>query len=170
MAPTLQERLAADPGAVIETIAAEESVPVRAVLEALPEGMRHFGDGGFFADAMKAIARWGDVTLIVHTPDGVFEITGPVPEGKLARGYFNLSSRIGVHGQIRAERCGSIAFVERPFVGKPSAFVAFLDLDGGIMFMVSIGRDADGALHKEQLAAFRALREAVVAEHIDDDH
>ena len=31
----------------------------RAVLEALPEGMRHFGDGGFFADTMKAIARWG---------------------------------------------------------------------------------------------------------------
>lgn len=168
MAPTLQERLAADPGAVIATVATEEGVPARAVLEALPEGMRHFGDGGFFADTMKAIARWGDVTLVIHTPDGNLEITGPVPEGKLGRGHFNLSSRLGLFGHIRSERCGGITFVERPFMGKPSAFVAFLDVDGGIMFEVFVGRDADGALVKEQLAAFRALREAVVAEHIDD--
>jgi len=170
MAPTLQERLAADPGIAIETIAAEEGVTARAVLEALPQGMRYFGEGGFFADAMKAIARWGDVTLVVHTSEGLLEITGPVPEGKLGRGHFNLSSRLGLHGLVRADRCGGIAFVERPYMGKASAFVAFLDADGGITFRVFVGRDAEGALQKDQLAAFRALREAVVAEHIDDDH
>jgi putative heme utilization carrier protein HutX len=170
MAPTLKERLAADPGGAVEAIAAEEGLPARAVLEALPEGICHIGDGGFFADAMKAIARWGDVTLSVHTPDGVVETTGTVPEARLARGHFNLSSRLGPRGRIRAERCGGIAFVERAVMGQATAFVAFLDADGGIMFKVSVGRDAQGALQKEQLAAFRALREAVVAEHIDDDH
>ncbi|MCW5718856.1 MAG: heme utilization cystosolic carrier protein HutX [Bauldia sp.] len=168
MRPTLAERLAADPGAVIETVAAEEGVTARAVLEALPAGMRYFGEGGFFADAMAAIARWGDVTLIIHTPDGIFEITGCVPEGKITRGYFNLDARKGLHGHLRNGRCGGIAFVERPFMGKPSAFVAFLNVDGGIMFKVFVSRDATGALQKEQLAAFKALREAVVAEHIDD--
>jgi putative heme utilization carrier protein HutX len=167
--PSLRERLAADPGADIETVAAEEGVTARAVIESLPEPMRYFGDSAFFADAMKAIARWGDVTLIVHTADGIFEVTGPVPEGKIARGYFNLSSRIGLHGHIRSERCGGIAFVERPVMGKPSACVAFLNVEGGIIFKVFVGRDADDALQKEQLAAFKALREAIVAEHIDDD-
>jgi putative heme utilization carrier protein HutX len=165
----LRERLAANPGAVIVTMAAEEGISARAVIEALPEAMRHFGDGGFFADAIKAISRWGDVTLVVYTADGPVEVTGPVPEEKIARGTFNLSSRIGPHDHIRPERCGGIAFVERPFIGAPSAFVAFLDVDGGIMFEVFVGRDAAGALRTEQLAAFRALREAVVAEHIDDD-
>lgn len=170
MRPTLVERLAADPGAVIETVAAEEGVTARIVLEALPVGMRYFGEGGFFADAMAAIARWGDVTLIIHTADGIFEITGPVPEGKITRGYFNLNARTGLHGHLRNERCDGIAFVERPFMGKASAFVAFLNVEGGIMFKVFVGRAADGTLQKEQLAAFRALREAIVAEHIDDDH
>ncbi|MCC6735856.1 MAG: heme utilization cystosolic carrier protein HutX [Bauldia sp.] len=166
---SLRERLAADPDAAIEAVAAEAGVSVRAVIEALPEGTRHFGDGGFFADAMKAISRWGDVPVAVHTADGVVEIAGPVPEGRLPGGAFNLSSRLGVHGHIRPERCGGIAFVERPSMGKASAFVAFLDVDGGIMFKVLVGRDAAGALQPEQLKAFRALREAVVAEHIDDD-
>ena len=165
----LQARLAADPGAVIETVAAEEGVTARAVIDALPEPMRYFGEGSFFADAMRAIARWGDVTLVVPTAEGILEVTGPVPEGKVARGHFNLSSRIGRHGQMRSELCGGMAFVERPFLGQASAFVAFLNVEGGIMFEVFVGRDADGGLHKEQLAAFRALREAVVAEHIDDD-
>ncbi|MGV8840533.1 MAG: heme utilization cystosolic carrier protein HutX [Bauldia sp.] len=163
-AKTLRGRMASEPGAVIETIAAQEGVTPRAVIEALPEGMRRFGNGGFFADAMAAISRWGEVTLIVHTADGIFEITGAIPEGKVSRGYFNLMSRTGLHGHLRHDRCGGIAFVERPFMGKDSAFVAFLNVDGGIMFKVFVGRDAGGALQPEQLAAFQTLREAVVPE------
>jgi putative heme iron utilization protein len=47
--------------------------------------------------------------------------------------------------------------------------VVFLDPDGGILFEVFVARRPDGTLHREQLAAFKALREAVVAEHIDDE-
>ena len=38
----------------------------------------------------------------------------------------------------------AIAFVERPFMGKSSAFIAFLNVDGGIMFKVFVGRDEAG--------------------------
>jgi len=57
------------------------------------------------------------------------------------------------------ERCAGLAFVERPFMGKSSAFVAFFNLDGGIMFKVFVGRDEARALKADQLAAFRALAE-----------
>ena len=44
-------------------------------------------------------------------------------------------------------------------MGKSSAFVAFFNLDGGIMFKVFVGRDEARALKADQLAAFRALAE-----------
>lgn len=162
MSAALAERMAADPGAVIETVAKEEGVSCHAVVGALPEAMRQFTTGDFFVDVMQDIARWGDVTLIIHTDDGIFEITGPVPEGKVSRGYYNLSGRSGLHGHLRHERCAAIAFVERPFMTRPSAFVAFFNPDGGIMFKVFVGRTESGDLRPEQVSAFRALAETVV--------
>jgi putative heme iron utilization protein len=44
-------------------------------------------------------------------------------------------------------------------MGKSSAFVAFFNLDGGIMFKVFVGRDEARALKADQLAAFRGLAE-----------
>lgn len=165
---TLQERLAADPGSALSDVAREAGVPPRAVIEALPEGTRHFGDGGFFPDAMDAIARWGDVTLVVPVGVGSREIVGPVPEAKIARGQYNLSSRLGADGEFRADRCAGIAFIERPVNGVPSASVVFLDVGGGILFEIRVSPATDEERREAQLAAFRALREAVVAEHIDD--
>lgn len=158
----LRTRLAEDPGAVIETVAREEGVTARIVLEALPEPMRQFTGGEFFVKVMEDVARWGDVTMIVHTDDGIFEFSGPVPAGKESRGTYNLGGRTGLHGHLRPERCHGIAFVERPFMGRPSAFVAFLNPEGGIMFKIFVGRTAKGDLRSEQLAAFRALAETVV--------
>lgn len=166
--PMLQERLAADPGRAIDDVAREEGVTARAVIEALPEAMRYFGEGGFFADAMEAIGRWGEVTLVLHATDGNRQAVGPVPEARIARGLYNLSSRLGSAGAVQSEICAGIAFVERPVSGQPSASVVFLDAAGAIMFEVHVAHDAQGALQKEQHAAFRALREAIVAEHIDD--
>ena len=39
---------------------------------------------------MKDIGSWGDVTLIVHTDDGIMEFAGPVPAGEVGRGYYNV--------------------------------------------------------------------------------
>ena len=151
--------MAQNPGAVIEDVARERKVTPRAVIEALPLTMVRIADGGAFPAAMQDIAQWGEVTLIVHTDDAIFEFTGAIPAGEIGRGYFNLMQPKGLHGHLRHERCAAIAFVERPFMGKSSAFIAFLNLDGGIMFKVFVGRDETRALRQDQLERFRALAE-----------
>ncbi len=149
--------LAADPGALFETVAKEHAVSLREVVAALPEGMRRLAPGTAFIEAMNDVAGWGDVTLIIHTDDGVMEFTGPIPKGEVGRGYFNLMGRTGFHGHLRHDRCSAVAFVERPFFGRPSASILFFNVEGGIMFKVFVGRDENRELKADQLAAFRAL-------------
>jgi len=76
-----------------------------------------------------------------------------------------ISSRLSakLHGHLRHERCAAIAFVERPFMGKSSAFVAFINVDGGIMFKVFVGRDETRALRQDQLARFRSLADSIAS-------
>lgn len=153
----LKTYLAQRPGAVIEEVAKERQIAPRAVLEALPAGMVKFGPGEAFATVMEEISGWGEVTLIVHTEDAIFEFTGSVPPGELSRGYFNLMQPKGLHGHLRHDNCAAIAFVERPFMGKATAFIAFLNQHGGIMFKVFVGRDEAKELRADQLAQFRVL-------------
>jgi len=157
----LKAHMAENPGAVIEDVARQRKVSSRAVIEALPPQMLRLGAGSAFADTMQDIAQWGEVTLIVHTDDAIFEFTGAIPAGEIGRGYFNLMQPKGLHGHLRHERCGGVAFVERPFMGKQSAFVAFLNVDGGIMFKVFVGRDETRALKADQLARFKALADRI---------
>jgi putative heme utilization carrier protein HutX len=159
----LRAHMAQNPGAVIEDVARERKVTARAVLEALPAEMLRVGPGSAFAEALQDIAEWGEVTLIVHTDDAIFEFTGSIPAGEVGRGYFNLMQPKGLHGHLRHERCAAVAFVERPFMGKSSAFIAFINVDGGIMFKVFVGRDEKRDLLADQLAKFRALAERVGA-------
>jgi putative heme utilization carrier protein HutX len=162
--PALKAYMAENPGAVIETVAHERGVTPRVVIEALPSEMVKIGGAAdAFVTAMQDIAEWGEVTLIVHTDDGIFETTAPLSSGKLGHGYYNLTDPKGLHGHLRHERCGGIAFVERPFMGKSSAFVAFLNVDGGVMFKVFVGRDETRALKQDQLERFRALAMKLVA-------
>ncbi|GMO11503.1 heme utilization cystosolic carrier protein HutX [Bradyrhizobium sp. TM233] len=153
----LRVHMADNPGGVIEDVARERNVSPRAVIEALPSAMVRIGGGEHFATAMQDIAEWGEVTLIVHTDDAIFEFTGAIPAGEIGRGYFNLMQPKGLHGHLRHERCAGVAFVERPFMGKSSAFVAFVNADGGIMFKVFVGRDETRALRTDQLTRFRQL-------------
>ena len=157
----LRAYMAENPGAVIEDVARDRKVTPRAVLEALPEAMMRIGAGGEFGAVMNDVAQWGEVTLIVHTDDAIFEFTGTIPPGEVGRGYFNLMQPRGLHGHLRHERCAAIAFVERPFMGKSSAFIAFVNVDGGIMFKVFVGRDETRALRGDQLQRFMALAEKI---------
>ena len=152
-----------NPGALIEDVARERNVTPRAVLEAMPEMMVRIGLGSQFAAAMQDIAQWGEVTLIVHTDDAIFEFTGAIPAGEVGRGYFNLMQPKGLHGHLRHERCAALAFVERPFMGKASAFIAFINVDGGIMFKVFVGRDETRALRGDQLKRFQSLADSVAS-------
>lgn len=159
----LRVHMADNPGAVIEDVARERRVSPRAVIEALPPSMVRIGSGEHFAAAMQDIAAWGEVTLIVHTEDTIFEFTGTIPAGEIGRGYFNLMQPKGLHGHLRHERCAAVAFVERPFMGKSSAFIAFVNADGGIMFKVFVGRDETRALRSDQLERFRQLADRIAA-------
>ena len=78
----LKAYMTENPGAVIEDVARERKVTPRAVLEALPETMVRIGAGGEFGAAMNDVAQWGEVTLIVHTDDAIFEFTGAHPGGR----------------------------------------------------------------------------------------
>lgn len=153
----LKAYMAENPGAVIEDVARARDVAPRAVLEALPGTMVRFGPGTAFGAAMNDVAEWGEVTLIVHTVDAIFEFTGAIPAGEVGRGYFNLMQPKGLHGHLRHQRCAAVAFVERPFMGKSSAFIAFINVDGGIMFKVFVGRDDKRELKPDQLERFRKL-------------
>lgn len=161
--PELARVLAADPGALFETVAREHKVTLREVVVALPAEHRRVTRENRFVDAMSDIATWGDVTFIIHSDDGIFEFSGPVPKGEMGRGYFNLMGSQGLHGHLRPERCGGLAFVERPFMGKHSASVLFFNVDGGIMFKVFVGRDDKRELKQDQLTAFRALADRLGA-------
>ena len=77
----LKAFMAAEPGALFETVAKERGVTLRDTVEALPSDMRRIVPGAAFVEAMADIATWGDVTFIVHTDDAVFEFSGPVPAG-----------------------------------------------------------------------------------------
>jgi putative heme iron utilization protein len=46
-------------------------------------------------------------------------------------------------------------------MGKSSAFVAFINVDGGIMFKVFVGRDETRTLRADQLQRFHALAEKI---------
>jgi putative heme utilization carrier protein HutX len=155
--------LAERPDALAEQIAKEHNVTVQAVIHALPEAMRRFAPGSHFIDVMKDIGEWGDVTLIVHSDDGILEFTGPIPAGEVGRGYYNVPGSKGFHGHLRHERCAEIAFVERPFMGRPSASILFINVDGGVMFKVFVGRDEKRALKEDQLERFRALADRLCA-------
>jgi putative heme utilization carrier protein HutX len=159
----LRKKLAENPGVVFEDAAREHGLTPRAIVEALPDAMRAFAPGAAFVAAMDDISTWGDVTLIVHTDDGIMEFGGPVPKGQVARGYFNLMGRVGFHGHLRHERCAGIAFVERQIMGRTSTLVIFLNSDGGVMFKVFVGRDEQGQLKAEQVEKFKALRQRLCA-------
>ena len=159
----LKAHMAANPGAVIEDVARERKVTPRAVLEAMPETMVRIGGGGEFGavdERCRAMGR-GDADRPHRRRD--LRIHRPIPAGEVGRGYFNLMQPKGLHGHLRHERCAAIAFVERPFMGKSSAFIAFINVDGGIMFKVFVGRDETRTLRADQLQRFHALAERIAS-------
>ncbi len=155
--PDLAATMAADPSVLFEEIAKKHGATLRSVVEAMPQAMRRFAPGTAFAEALTDVAKWGDVTVIVHSEDGVMEVTGPLREGSVARGYYNIPGPNGFHGHLKHERCAAVGFVERPFFGRPQASMLFFNVDGGIMFKVFVSRDDKRELLPDQLNAFRAL-------------
>ncbi|MCB5174513.1 heme utilization cystosolic carrier protein HutX [Microvirga lenta] len=151
--------LAAKPDGVLEAIAADLDVSLQNVLDCLPSGAALRADGGAFEDVWSDLTTWGDITFVVHTRDGVFECKGGIPPGTFGRGYFNIHGDSPIGGHIRAENCRWIYFVDRPFFGKRSCSVQFINKTGEAMFKVFVGRNEDRSLKADQVARFEALRD-----------
>lgn len=159
----LAERLAANPDGVLERIAEECGVSTLDVVKALPEAHRTIIPGTRFSEVMADLETWGEVLLIVHTPDIVLECVGPIPPGQVGRGYFNLHGDSPIGGHIRYENCAEISFVSRPFMGRPSCSIQFFNSHGTAMFKVFVRRDAERNLLPDQVGRFEQLRQRLGA-------
>lgn len=161
----LRQAVADDPGGVLEEIARREGATYRDVLDILPDGQAVALPGSTFQATWVGLVTWpGEVTFIVHTVDGVFETRGRVPAGSHGRGYFNVHGESPFGGHIRAERCAAIYFVDRPFFGRRSCSVQFVNLEGSAMFKVFVGRGPDRELDAAQVARFEEMRARLAAE------
>jgi heme iron utilization protein len=158
--------LAEQADGVLDDVARRHGVPLRVVLDLLPSAAARQAPGARFVEIWNELTGWGSVTFIVHTEDGVFETKAPLPPGSEARGYFNIHGESPLGGHIRAARCAAIYFVDRPFFGRRSCSIQFINVDGGAMFKVFVGRDEKRELIPDQLARFEQLREAETAARV----
>ena len=161
--PLEAERLAQNSDGVLEQISREYGVSTFDVVAALPEAQRSILPGSRFEEIMGALTDWGEVLFIVHTPDIVLECAGKIPPGSFGRGYFNLHGDSPIGGHLRAENCTHIAFVSRPFMGRPSRSLQFFNGAGEAMFKIFVRRDAARNLIAEQLDKFESLRKRLPA-------
>jgi len=137
----IRAALKEQPDGVLDDIARRHGVPLRVVLDLLPGPAARSASGARFAEIWGDLVDWGPVTFIVHTDDGVFETKAPLPPGSEARGYFNIHGESPLGGHLRIGRCAAIYFVDRPFFGRRSCSLQFINPDGGAMFKVFVGRD-----------------------------
>ena len=129
----IRQALADTPGGVLETIAAAEGASMRDVLACLPEGEAAMAASEQFEAVWDDLTGWGPVMFIVHTADGVFETKGPIPPGSSGRGYFNIHGDSPIGGHLRRDRCAAISFVDRPFFGRRSCSVQFVNGVTGVL-------------------------------------
>jgi putative heme utilization carrier protein HutX len=150
--------LAESPDGVVEAIAAKADVAPSEILDVLPDGAAISIPAGHFADLWSELRSWGEILMIVQTPDIVFEVPGRLPEGTEGRGWFNIHGDSPIGGHIRKENCASIVFVDRGFHGRRSCSVWFMNAAGAAMFKIFVRRDEQKELLAEQLAKFEELR------------
>lgn len=159
-ADRLAAALAAKPDGIVEAIARDVGVSPRDVLAALPSGEVVLLAADRFGEVWTALGTWREVLFIVHTDTVVLEVKGTLPTGSEGHGWFNVHGDSPIGGHIRKEACAAIALVDRPFHGRRSCSVWFLDGNGEAMFKVFVPRDAARALDPDALARFEALMAA----------
>lgn len=160
----LRQSLEKNPGQVLEMLAAQNQCSFEDVIRCLPEENVHQTEGSRIVEILQAVAAWDEsVTFIAHTPDAIVEVSGKLPNGKVGRGFYNFDhpeTDGGVHGHIYYENCASIYLLERPFMGKATCSLNFINRNGGAMFKIFVGRDEAGELKQHQIEAMRKLFDA----------
>ena len=150
--------ISAKPDGVLDTIAEECGVSYRTTLDCLEGDAAVAIPLAEFETLWADMTGWGPIMFIVHTRDGVFETDGQLPPGSFGRGYFNIHGESPIGGHIKMDRCAAIYFVDRPFFGRRSCSVQFINGGGAAMFKVFVGRDEKRELKGDQVERFEALR------------
>lgn len=156
----LRQSLAENPGQILEMVAGMKQCSFEEVISCLPQEMITKTDGSRFVEIMQALATLEDaVTFIAHTADAIVEVTGKLPSGQIGRGFYNFdhTHEGGVHGHLRYENCAAIYLLERPFMGKHTVSLNFVNHQGGAMFKIFVGRDAERNLRQNQIDFMRQL-------------
>ena len=160
----LRQSLEKNPGQVLEMLAAQNQCSFEDVIRCLPEENVRQTEGSRIVEILQAVSAWDEsVTFIAHTPDAIVEVSGKLPNGKVGRGFYNFDhpeTEGGVHGHIYYENCASIYLLERPFMGKATCSLNFINRNGGAMFKIFVGRDEADELKQHQIEAMRKLFDA----------
>ena len=143
--------------AVMEAMAQTAGASLLQVMQRLPDAGVKLLSAEKFDDVWAALRSWGDILFIVHTDDIVLECVGSLPEGSHGHGYFNIHGDSPIGGHIKAANCEAIAIVDRPFHGKRSCSVQFLNKGGNAMFKVFVRRDKERQLLQDQVQRFEQL-------------
>ncbi|MDF3855683.1 MULTISPECIES: heme utilization cystosolic carrier protein HutX [Paracoccus] len=158
----IRAALAETPHAALEDIARKAATTPLAVLDALPEGEVVSLPGTTLPEVLKDIARWGEITLIVHTPTVILEVKAPLGHSEIGNGMLNLHGK-PIGGHIKYEACARVAFVRRKLFGIETRSVQFYAKDGLCMFKIYLGRDEGRQLKAEQISAFDALEARLIS-------
>ncbi|WP_346556887.1 heme anaerobic degradation radical SAM methyltransferase ChuW/HutW [Mannheimia haemolytica] len=156
----LRTNLKENPGQILEMLAGMNQCSLESVINCLPKEMVMQTGGERFVEIMQAIAGWNEaVTFIIHTPDAIAEVTAKLPQGKIGRGFYNFEHGVdgGIHGHLRYENCAAIYLLDRPFMGKRTVALTFINQSGEAMFKIFVGRDEQGQLRENQIQAMRKL-------------
>lgn len=153
----LRLQLAESQDGILEALAVQHELTPLDVVRCLPDSCWIRADGQHFVSVMHDLATWGEVTTIVHTDGVILEFSGALPDGELGRGFYNLKGGSGLSGHLKPDRCSDIIFLQRPFMGVPTASVQFFSADGNSMLKVYVGRDASRKLRADQMERFEAL-------------
>ncbi len=153
----IKQAIAAKPDGVLEALSAQYGVSIQTVLECLPEGVTRV-DGRHFIDVLTDIAKWGDITFICHSKDAIIEFSGPLPQGEMGHGMYNLRGGTGgLSGHLRPENCAAIFFVRRLFMGMETKSIQFFNAEGETIFKIYVGRDRERKLKAVQVERFERL-------------
>ncbi len=156
----IKAALAEKPDAVLDFISRDLDVSLADVIACLPQKERvSLPAEQNFEEVMNQLSELGTITFIVHTSDIVLECKGTVPKGSFGRGYFNIHGDSPIGGHIKAENCGSIHFLSRNMMGRPSNAVVACNKQGDAMFKVYLGRDENRELIPEQVEKFNTMSE-----------
>ncbi|UHS57348.1 heme utilization cystosolic carrier protein HutX [Agrobacterium vaccinii] len=155
--------LAEKPDGAVEAIAATAGVTPADVLAVLPHGAAVSAPAERFIDIWNELRSWGEVLMIVQTPDIVFEVPGHLPEGTEGHGWFNIHGDSPIGGHIKKDNCATITFVDRAFHGRRSLSVWFMNAGGSAMFKLFVRRDENKELLVDQRSKFEALRDSFLS-------